>query len=130
MIPDEVTRLAQAVNALRPDWNVRSLQTFITNQLPDRTYKAAAAAFVMIATDPTTDTPARILQPGPWWGDDEQGCQLNSGTGGYGPTCRCGKTRARHNEAESKVAPELRHEFETDAEHETRLRREQRGSAA
>lgn len=39
-------------------------------------------------------------------------------------------TRARHNEAESKVAPELRHEFETDAEHETRLRREQRGSAA
>ena len=49
-------------------------------------------AFAMIATDPTTRSPARILQPGPWWGDKPT---AGGGTGGYGPTCRCGTTRAR-----------------------------------
>ena len=127
MLSEEIDRLAQSVNALRPDWGAHDLKTFIANQLPDRSYTEAAKAFALIATDPTTRSPARILQPGPWWGDKPT---AGGGTGGYGPTCRCGKTRARHNEAESKVAPELRHEFETDAEHETRLRREQRGSAA
>ena len=127
MLSEEIDRLAQSVNALRPDWGAHDLKTFIANQLPDRNYTDAAKAFAMIATDPTTRSPARILQPGPWWGDKPT---AGGGTGGYGPTCRCGKTRARHNEAESKVVPELRHEFETDAEHETRLRREQRGSAA
>ena len=127
MLSEEIDRLAQSVNALRPDWGAHDLKTFIANQLPDRSYTEAAKAFATIATDPTTRSPARILQPGPWWGDKPT---TGGGTGGYGPTCRCGKTRARHNEAESKVAPELRHEFETDAEHETRLRREQRGSAA
>ena len=127
MLSEGIDRLAQSVNALRPDWGAHDLKTFIANQLPDRSYTEAAKAFAMIATDPTTRSPARILQPGPWWGDKPT---AGGGTGGYGPTCRCGKTRARHNEAESKVVPELRHEFETDAEHETRLRREQRGSAA
>ena len=127
MLSEEIDRLAQSVNALRPDWGAHDLKTFIANQLPNRGYLEAAKAFAEIATDPTTRSPARILQPGPWWGDKPT---AGGGTGGYGPTCRCGKTRARHNEAESKVAPELRHEFETDAEHETRLRREQRGSAA
>ena len=129
MLSEEIDRLAQSVNALRPDWGAHDLKTFIANQLPDRSYTDAAKAFAMIATDPTTRSPARILNNGPWWPGHEVQPQ-SAGTGGYGPICRCGKTRARHNEAESKVAPELRHEFETDAEHETRLRREQRGSAA
>ena len=127
MLSEEIDRLAQSVNALRPDWGAHDLKTFIANQLPDRSYTDTAKAFAIIATDPTTRTPARILQPGPWWGDKPT---AGGGTGGYGPVCRCGKTRPRHNEAESKVAPELRHEFETDADHEARLRREQRGRAA
>ena len=90
MLPEEIDRLAQAVNALRPDWAARDLKTFIANQLPDRGYLAAAKAFAEIATDPTTRSPARILQPGPWWGDKPT---AGGGTGGYGPVCQCGKTR-------------------------------------
>lgn len=127
MLPEEIDRLAQAVNALRPDWAARDLKTFIANQLPNREYLEAAKAFAEVATDPTTRSPARILQPGPWWGDKPT---AGGGTGGYGPVCRCGKTRPRHDEAESKVAPEMRHPFETDAEHEAQLRRENRGGAS
>ena len=127
MMLEEIDRLAQAVNALRPDWRINSLKTFIANNLANRSYRDAVAAFVWIAADPETRTPSRILNNGPWWPGHEAQTQ-SSGTGGYGPTCRCGKTRPRHNEAESKVAPELRHEFETDADHEARIRRQQRGS--
>ena len=64
---DEPGRLAAMANALRPDWPLKSLTTFIVNELTRRTYREVAIALAWIATDPATDTPKRMLEAGPWW---------------------------------------------------------------
>jgi len=64
---DETERLAAMANALRPDWPVKSLATFIVNELTRRTYREVAIALAWVATDPATDTPKRMLEAGPWW---------------------------------------------------------------
>lgn len=63
----ETERLAASINALRPDWPVASLSTFIAGQLANRAYRDAALALAWVATDPDTRTPARVLEAGPWW---------------------------------------------------------------
>ena len=67
MIPTEIDRLANALNALRPDWPTPSLRTWITNNLAQFSWRVAATVAVNAACDPLTDTPARILERGPWW---------------------------------------------------------------
>ena len=64
---DETERLAAMANALRPDWPLKSLTTFIVNELTRRTYREVAIALAWLATDPATDTPKRMLEAGPWW---------------------------------------------------------------
>ena len=61
---DETERLAAMANALRPDWPLKSLTTFIVNELTRRTYREVAIALAWIATDPATDTPKRMLEAG------------------------------------------------------------------
>lgn len=69
----EVQRLAHAINELRPGWPISSLTTFIRRNLASRVYRDAAVALVWVALDadgagnPITDTPKRVLEPGPWW---------------------------------------------------------------
>lgn len=75
----EIARLAAAVNLLRSDWPVESVQTFIANHLARRPYRDAAVAMVYVATDQRGDgsyvsgTPRRALTQGPWWriGEDD-----------------------------------------------------------
>lgn len=67
MTPNQAERLAHAVNALRPDWPVRSLLTFIQKSLSDRAHFDAAVALAWVAADPASKTPARVLEAGPWW---------------------------------------------------------------
>ncbi len=64
---DETERLAAMANALRPDWPLKSLTTFIVNERTRRTYREVAIALAWVATDPATDTPKRMLEAGPWW---------------------------------------------------------------
>lgn len=63
----EAHRLAAAINQLRPDWPLASLSTWIRKHLGERAYRDAAVALTWVATDPTTTTPARVLEAGPWW---------------------------------------------------------------
>lgn len=56
-----------AVAALRPDWPIKSLRTFITVHLADRAFEDAAVAFTWVATRTPTKTPRLVLEPGPWW---------------------------------------------------------------
>lgn len=63
----EAARLASAINALRPEWPTQSLLTFIRDKLSHRAYRDAAVALTWAACDPTTLTPARVLEAGPWW---------------------------------------------------------------
>jgi hypothetical protein len=64
---NEAERLAQAVNAFRPDWPIKSLLTFIGRELIGRPFQDVAVALVWVATDPRTQTPKRVLEAGPWW---------------------------------------------------------------
>jgi len=73
MMPNEISRLAHALNELRPDWPVSSLTTWLTRHMSNRPYRDAAVALVWVAVDtkldgsPATERPARVLEPGPWW---------------------------------------------------------------
>lgn len=66
----ERQRLSSMANALRPDWPLKSLYTLLTDDevLVKRSYQDVACALAWVATDPETKTPARLSQPGPWWG--------------------------------------------------------------
>lgn len=63
----EIHRIAQAINALRPDWPIGSLATFITSKLANRARRDVAVALAWIACESESKTPARVLEAGPWW---------------------------------------------------------------
>ncbi|MBZ2197260.1 hypothetical protein [Occultella gossypii] len=63
----EIDRLAHMANALRPDWPIRSLVTYLAREHVARGYQDLAKAIAHIATDPATSTPARLGESGPWW---------------------------------------------------------------
>jgi hypothetical protein len=61
-------RLAAMGHALRPDWPVSSLMTFLAKpEIRDRAYRDIAVALAWVACDSQTQTPARLLEAGPWW---------------------------------------------------------------
>lgn len=64
---DELERIAHAANAYRPDWPVRSVLTYLENDQAHRSYRDLAVALAYVATDPTTKTPRRLSEAGPWW---------------------------------------------------------------
>ena len=120
MIPTEIDRLAAATNALRPDWPVQSLRTFITTNLAERSYRDATVALAWVATDPTSRTPKRVLEAGPWWLACRPADEPSAEPAQLGPSERCGtcyRSRAAHDRAESLVDPEQRHPWITEAEH-------------
>src|SRR5450830_1279982 len=63
----ELERLAAATYALRPDWPLRSVLTYLEREHSARAYRDLAVALAYIATDPTTVTPKRLGEAGPWW---------------------------------------------------------------
>ena len=63
----DAERLAAMGNALRPDWPVASLLTYLTKH-KDRAYRDVAVALAWVAAEAQTKTPARLdEQSGPWW---------------------------------------------------------------
>lgn len=87
---DEIQRIAVAMNAHRPDWPVASLVTFLGRHHGNRAYRALAVAGVVIATDPTTQTPQLLNQQGPWWSAAYAGSGDSSATTTPGPhQARC-----------------------------------------
>jgi len=63
----EIERLANAAHALRPDWPVKSLCTWLARDHAHRAYRDVAVALSWIATDPQSQTPKRMNELGPWW---------------------------------------------------------------
>jgi len=63
----EIERLAQAAHALRPDWPVSSLCTWLQADHATRAYRDVAVALAWVACDPQTQTPKRMNEMGPWW---------------------------------------------------------------
>ncbi|TDE03449.1 hypothetical protein [Jiangella asiatica] len=86
----ECARLAAAVNHYRPEWPQASLLSFITKNLAARAYRDAAVALTWVATDPATETPARVLENGPWWvaaRADEKAPTPDNSVAGKCPRC-------------------------------------------
>jgi hypothetical protein len=63
----EVSRIADATAAARPDWPARSIRALVAGRLRDRAYADVLVALAVVAADPASETPARVLEPGPWW---------------------------------------------------------------
>lgn len=63
----EMRRLAGAINKLRPEWRAQSIYTYLAAKHSDRAYQDLATALTILATDPTTQTPARLEEHGYWW---------------------------------------------------------------
>lgn len=63
----EIGRLAAMANALRPDWPIQSVRTLLAADHSSRAFRDLAVALAAIATDPTTRTPRRLAESGPWW---------------------------------------------------------------
>lgn len=69
----QAERIAAAINALRPEWPVASLVSFIGKNLQTRAALDAAVALTYVALDRNDKgewcsvTPGRVLEAGPWW---------------------------------------------------------------
>lgn len=68
MIDDnDLGRLAAMAHALRPDWPIKSLMTYLHAKHAGRPYRDLAVALAWVACDTATKTPKRIEENGPWW---------------------------------------------------------------
>lgn len=64
----ERDRIAAAMHQLRPDWPASSLRTLLDRPaLKDRPRRDVAVALVWVACESKSQTPARVLESGPWW---------------------------------------------------------------
>lgn len=61
----EAERLAASIHAIRDDWPISSIMTFLQRR-KDRPLLPLALQLTYVAWDPDTTTPARIDSPGPW----------------------------------------------------------------
>jgi hypothetical protein len=68
MNENEAQRIAAAVHSLRPDWPLASLLTLLQRpQLAKSARRDVAVALTWVACESETQTPARVLESGPWW---------------------------------------------------------------
>lgn len=89
---EERQRVAAMGNALRPDWNIRSLYTLLTDEevLVKRAYRELVKAAADCWTDPATKTPKRLIEPGPWWTAPTAGKSPRQTVNVTGRCDRCG----------------------------------------
>ncbi len=63
----DIERLAAMAHALRNDWPIPSLCTWLMKDHTSRAYRDVAVALAYVASDPATKTPKRMNELGPWW---------------------------------------------------------------
>lgn len=62
----ELARLAAMAHALRPEWPAQSVKTYL-HAFAGSAFRDVAVALAWVACDPTSATPARLAENGPWW---------------------------------------------------------------
>lgn len=107
----ERDRIAAAIHQLRPDWPASSLRTLLDRPtLKDRPRRDVAVALTWVACESKSQTPARVLEAGPWWqaasteGTDAGGAVT---TGRLDPTGTCDTC----SQPEHRHGPMSGHEF-------------------
>ena len=69
---NERDRLAAAIIALRPDWacngfdRLRTMRDWLSKNLMDWSFRDATVALTLVAIDPASNGPARLMTDGPW----------------------------------------------------------------
>lgn len=102
----EAQRIAAAINIARPDWPMSSLLSFVRNNLMTRPRRDVFVALAWVASESETQTPARVLESGPWW--RAAGIEGATGAAKRGPIClHCG---FEEHECSRRFATD--HEFE------------------
>jgi hypothetical protein len=108
----EKDRIAAALNQLRPDWPTRSIRTLLDRpQLADRPRRDVVVALGWVACEPSSATPARVLEAGPWWRAAASGADTVR-LEHLKPEDRC-KTCSK-SEPDCRLNPWGDHEFEPD----------------
>ena len=68
MNANERTRIALAINQLRPDWPLKQLDTLLASpSMCNRPRRDVAVALAWVACESESKTPYRVFEPGPWW---------------------------------------------------------------
>lgn len=62
-----LAELAARVASWRPDWDEPGIRAVLRKAVKTREIAQVAASMEMVAKDPKSRTPARLLEPGPWW---------------------------------------------------------------
>lgn len=111
MNENERDRIAGAISILRPDWPAASIRTLLDRpMLRDRPRRDVAVALAWVACESKSQTPARVLESGPWWqaagieGTDNGGAVT---TGRLDPTGTCDTCA----QPEHRHGPTSGHEF-------------------
>lgn len=64
----EITRIAAAMNQLRPDWPLKQLGTLLRDdRIVTRPRRDVTVALAWVACEAGTSSPYRVLEAGPWW---------------------------------------------------------------
>ena len=68
MNDNEATRIAHAMNAARPDWPIKQLETLLGDlRISHRPRRDVFVAMAWVASEADTTSPYRVLESGPWW---------------------------------------------------------------
>lgn len=68
MNENEISRIAAATNALRPDWPTTSIRSLLNRpELINKPRRDVAVALAWVACEADSKTPARVIEAGPWW---------------------------------------------------------------
>lgn len=59
--------IAILMHAIRDDWSVTACRERVVKALERRSIADTAIAAVMVAADPKSGSPGRLLYEGPWW---------------------------------------------------------------
>ncbi len=117
MNAEEIERLAATIGALRPDWTNglpdrhKSLRSFIHDHLAGRDFRAAVVEFVACAAEPSTVSPGRVLEDGPWRKASRvEDSRINRTLAGeraadLGRRCVCGVWQTYHTGARVQGCP-------------------------
>jgi hypothetical protein len=112
----ELTRLADIGAAARPDWNHRSLRTFLAANLASKAFADVAVALVIVAVQPENQTPRLLLDHGPWWQAAGTAFRRQTETPGPGAEPACDRAGHEHELARNCRACAAERLADTDAD--------------
>lgn len=67
MTKEEAEKVAKCIHIMRPDWPVKQILDLIGEHYRDNLMRDICIALVVVAYDPESRSPSRVLESGVWW---------------------------------------------------------------